>query len=337
MDDSLHNPQWTIRKIPWMLILIPMAGVSIAFWLLFFQKSSLAVAGSSLLFTLIILFFIEITTCTFDSVSKKIQITRQRIWRKKTDIVLFRDINSIAVQVTSGTDDNQPTYRIVFVTHDGKIVPFTTQYDGGRKSKENLAKKIHQYLKVHHTQPINLALDGSIRIQLPYAAEHDNWLIQYVYKNDAVPLTSFQKTSASSFSGYMLFIPAGITSTTRMSGGLGGTIIRKLYEAYFRTMDISFQEITNFENSIVLNGQEIGLSKRVAVLTNQPHYVRTWLQGSKAQQLIRWQNENPLRGKTAAVEPHILVNQQTIKIVFRDYYTDPAKIRTIIAFGNQLL
>ncbi len=337
MDDSLHNPQWTIRKIPWLMIFMPMVSVSIAFWLVFFQRSFLAVAGFSLLFTLIVLFFIEITTCTFDSVSKKVQITRQRIWRKKTDIVFFRDINSIAVQVSSGTDDGQPTYRIVFVTHDGKIIPLTTQYENGRKSKENLAKKIHQYLKVHHTQPINLAMDGSIRIQLPYSAAHDQWLIQYVYKNDAVPLTSFQKTSTRSFSGYMLIIPAGITTTTRMSGGLGGTIIRKLYEAYFRTMDISFQEITNFENSVVLNGEEIGLSKRVAVLTNQPHYVRSWLQESRAHHLIRWQNENPLRGKPVAVEPHIFVNNQIIKIVFRDYYADPVKLRTIIEFGNQLL
>ena len=337
MDDHLNKPQWTIRQIPWITIIAPVVMVYIAFWLIIIKKSSLAVSLFSILFILIIVLFVEVTTCTFDSYLKKTTIVRQRIWRRRTDEFQYNDVHTIAVQESSSTDGGSPTYRIVFFMRDGKLIPLTKQHESGKRKKDKLARKITAYLQAQCGYNINLALDGIVRIQQPVHPSHQNWLITSIFRNDVPPITRFETALSEPFSGFILIVPAALNTTSKIPGGLGGKIISKFYNAYFRTMDISTEEINNLENSAVLQGPEVGLSKGFAVVTNQPDWARKWLSGKRAQNLVHWQKENPLGGKPVIVEPHIFINHTGLKVVFRENYYQPEKISIIIQFLNQLI
>jgi hypothetical protein len=337
MDDYLNKPQWTVRKIPWITTIVPAALVYIAYWLVIMERSSPAVPSIALLLTFLIVPFIEVTTCTFDAYLKQATIIRQRIWRRKTDTFHFNDIHSVAVQESNTSDEGSPTYRIAFFMQNGEVIPLTKQYETGKRKKEKLAKKIAEYLQTQRGYGVNLALDGIVRIQQPVHPSSQNWIITSIFRNDSPPLTSFELALPSPISGFLLIVPAALKATTRIPGGLGGKIISKFYGAYFRSMDVSMQEITNLENSAVLQGPEMGLSKQFTVITDQPDWARSWLHGSRTQALTQWKENNPLKGKPATVEPHIFINFKGIKIVFRENYYQPEKINAIMQFINQLV
>ena len=337
MDDHLNKPQWVLRRIPWITIIAPAVLVYVAYWLLIIKKSSLAVSAFAILFVFIIIPFIEVTTCTFDSYLSKTTIIRQRICRRRTEEFQFNDVHTVAVQESSSGDEGSPMYRIAFFMRDAKLIPLTKQHDSGKRKKDKLAQKIAAYIQAHRGYAVNLALDGNVRIQQPIHPSDNNWIITSIFRDDSPPLTSFEIALPSPISGFMLIVPASLSSTTKIPGGLGGKIISKFYGAYFRAMDVSMQEVASLENSAVLLGPEVGLSKRFTVVTNQPDWAQSWLQGKRSQTLNHWQKTNPLKGKTATVEPHIFINYKGIKVVFRENYNQAQKINAIIQFVNQLI
>jgi hypothetical protein len=79
-----------------------------------------------------------------DRTARTVSIVVQRLVHQTITLLLFKDIDDVALEETPGVSGNQkstgsPTYRIVFLMKDGSRVPWTPYSTSGRVAQETAA------------------------------------------------------------------------------------------------------------------------------------------------------------------------------------------------------
>lgn len=327
--------QWTIRKHPWLVLLIvsaiglPLIGAIIV-------NPDMRCGGLLLLPVLIAVGVAlgEVVTCQLDLDTRTVTLRRATLIRRSQQQFNFDDIQTVSVQRDSSGE--YTTYRLVFALKSGEIIPLTGTTSTGKGGKDKLAQQITAYINQARLNPINPALDGVVRIENQGETDGVRWQIAFVTANDNVPLSRWSTTEAHFTGGFILLMPAMGAKTAAMPGGLAGSIARMAYGQYLRMLDLSEQDMPGFADAQLLPGDHIGLEKGFTILTSNPAAAKAWLTPRRLRQLTAWIQSNPLQANRAASDPHLWVTSQGLWLAFRGKYNRPEQVATIAKLGAGL-
>ena len=143
--NSPTDHQWTIRFIPWLIIVIAIVLGAPMTWL-FFKEQSCGVMIGLLVVIAVVLGLGEYATCQLDQDRRLITIRRVGILRRTQKEFSYDEVHTVSVQKAPSTDADGPTYRLVFVLKSGDLIPLTGYTSSGKGGKEKLAQKIIDYM-----------------------------------------------------------------------------------------------------------------------------------------------------------------------------------------------
>ena len=333
--NSPTDRQWTIRFIPWLVIVIAVVLGVPMIWLLSRDQSCGAIIGLLVLIA-VVSAFSEITTCQLDQDRRMVTVRRAGIFRKTQKEFSYDDIHTVSVQKASSTDGDGPTYRLVFVLKSGDSIPLTSYTSSGKSGKEKLATKIINYMNQAGGSPVMEALDGIVRVEKEGVTDGVRWQIDFVMNNDQVPLTRWHTTDANFPGGFLLIVPAAGAKSGAMPSGLFGTAVRYFYGQYLRVLDLGEQDLPGFDKAEVLPGDQFGLEKYFSILTSNSVMAKNWLDAGRARQLAAWCQANPLKAGNAASNPHIIVTVRDLRLVYRGQFNQEYQINEIARLGAAL-
>jgi hypothetical protein len=333
--NSSTDRQWTIRFIPWLVIVIAIVLGVPMIWLLSSDQSCGAIIGLLVLIA-VVLAFGEITTCQLDQDRRMVTIRRAGIFRRTQKEFSYEDVHTVSVQKASSTDADGPTYRLVFVLKSGDSIPLTSYTSSGKSGKEKLANKITDYMNRVRSAPITEALNGVVRVEKEGITDGVRWQIDFVMNNDQVPLTRWHTTDANFLGGFLLIVPAAGAKTGAMPGGLFGTAVRFFYGQYLRVLDLGEQDLPGFDKAEVLPGNQFGLERYFSILTSNSVVAKNWLDAGRAHQLAAWCKTNPLKAGSAAANPHIILTVHGLWLVYRGRFNQEQQIAEIARLGAAL-
>ena len=126
-----------IRIVPWVLLAV-WGGLTVLFaWGMVDNGID---NGLWLIMLLVMLagliFFCEIDTCDLDAPQRKIQVSQQRIWRRRHWEFTFDDLQNVSVE-SNHNQTNSTTYRLVFRLKSAEAVPLTSYSTSGKGSKNS--------------------------------------------------------------------------------------------------------------------------------------------------------------------------------------------------------
>jgi hypothetical protein len=333
--NSPTDLQWTIRYIPWLVIVIAFVlGVPMT-WVLIKDQSCGAVIGL-LVVIAVVLGLGEYVTCQLDQDRRLITIRRAGILHRTQKEFSYDDVHTVSVQKASSTDVDGSTYRLVFVLKSGDPIPLTGYTSSGKNGKEKLAQKIIDYMNQAGFTPVKEAPDGIVRVEKEGVSNGVKWQIDFVMNNDQVPLTRWNTTDANFLGGFLLIVPAAGAKTGAMPGGLFGSAVSYIYGQYLRVLDLREQDLPGFDNAEVLPGNQFGLEKYFSILTSNSVVAKNWLDGGRARQLAAWCQTNPLKAGSAAANPHIILTVHGLWLVYRGRYNQEQQIAEITRLGAAL-
>jgi hypothetical protein len=333
--NSPNDRQWTIRFIPWLVIVIAIVLGVPMIWLLSSDQSC-GVIIAFLVLIAVVFAFGEITTCQLDQDRRMVMIRRAGIFRRTQKEFSYEDVHTVSVQKASSTDSDGPTYRLVFVLKSGDSIPLTSYTSSGKSGKEKLALKIIDYMNQVRNSPVMEALDGVVRVEKEGVTGGVRWQIDFVTNNDQVPLTRWHTTDANFLGGFLLIVPAAGAKTGAMPGGLFGTAVRYFYGQYLRLLDLDEQDLPGFDKAEVLPGNQFGLEKYFSILTSNSVIAKNWLDAGRSRQLAAWCQTNPLKSGSAASNPHIIVTVRDLRLVYRGQFNQEHQINEISRLGATL-
>ena len=333
--NSPTDHQWTIRFIPWLIIVIAIVLGAPMTWLFIKEQSCGAVIGL-LVVIAVVLGLGEYVTCQLDQDRRLITIQRASILHRTQQELSFDDVHTVSVQKVSSTGGDGPTYRLVFVLKSGDSIPLTSYTSSGKNGKEKLANKIIDYMNQAGGSPVMEALDGVVRIEKEGVTDGIRWQIDFVMNNDQIALTRWHTTDANFLGGFLLIVPTVGAKNGAMPDGLFGTAMRYFYGQYLRLLDLREQDLPGFDKAEVLPGNQFGLEKYFSILTSNSVIAKNWLDSGRARQLAAWCQANPLKAGSAASNPHIIVTVRDLRLVYRGRFNQEHQISEIARLGAAL-
>jgi hypothetical protein len=333
MDTNFPSTrQWTIRIVPWGVILIAgLLGLPVT-WLVITNVESRCGAFVALLVLLgIVVAVFENVVCQLDLDQRMVTLERTKIGRKTQQEFSFDEVHTVSVQTSSDVDST--TYSVVFVLNSGDVVPLTQYSSSGRGGKEKMARSLIAYINQARATSVNESLDGEIRVEQTGETNGIPWNIAFVAGNDSLPKTRWQTSRPQLASGFVLLMPAAGAMTGAMPGGVFGAAVQMVYGHYLRMLDVNEGDLPGFDTAQILPGDQVGLEKRFTILTNAPYTAKTWLTGDRVRLLVAWTQSNPIK---AGVDPHLVVTSQGLRMVFRGKYNKTEQIAAIVRLGTDL-
>jgi len=326
--------QWTIRIIPWMVIIILVILSVPVVWLIITNAEARCGGFVALLVVLGIAFVLEIVTCQLDLDRRMVTLERAHIWRKTRQEFSFDEVHTVSVQTSS--DSESTTYSVVFVLNSGDVVPLTQYSSSGRGGKEKMARSLIAYINQARATSVNESLDGEIRVEQAGETSGVPWKIAFVAGNDSLPQTRWQTSRPQLSNGFLLVLPTMGAKTGAMPGGVFGAAVRMIYGQYLRMLEVNEGDLPGFDTAQILPADQVGLEKRFTILTNDPSTAKTWLTDNRVQQLVAWTQSNPLKASNAAANPHLVVTNQGLRMTFRGKYNQAEQIAIIASLGAGL-
>jgi len=326
---------WGFRNGPGLLIII---SAGLLFITILVWKSGVSWRGAAaVIFFLILSVLLAFTrqiNCSFDLDRQLIHLQHSSLWKKTSRDIPFYEVETVAV-VSSSSGNRVRTNKVVLALQSGEQVCLTAHPSSGRIAKEILARRIADTLDQIRPDPINLALNGVIRITRNGETRGRTWQLELVTANDSTPVTHWVSSQAAFLGGFLLLIP-GSRSGTAGKRKLSRTALF-FYRQYLRTLGLDAGQVPGFKEAQLLDKGNYPFGSRFSCLTNNPSAAGSWLSGVMAEKLVRWLDQKPLPGGKAEGEPHLLATPEGLRLVFRRLYYQDGDLQLIADLGTYLV
>jgi hypothetical protein len=150
-----------------------------------------------------------------------------------------------------------------------------------------------------------------------------------------VPVTHWLCPAASFKSGFLLLFPSA--SIGNLGTGKLSKTTRFFFRNYLKTLMVDDKTIPGFEDAVPLQKNDHLLGNQFTCISNDPEAAKIWLTKSLADKILDWQVNSPLKARKGEKEPHFLVTQDGIQIIFRKLYYQDHEIQQITDFGISLI